>query len=117
MTPALRRYDGFVRLAYAALAAGLVWLAGRLVREADPFIAPGHSRPARLALTLGARNCSGPAKWHTRLHSTKSVRRLRQRDGVAPFRRRRERHDRGCNGGRFLLCGVSATGAQKEHDV
>ncbi len=40
MTPALRRYDGFVRLAYAALAGGLVWLGGRFVGEADP------SRPA-----------------------------------------------------------------------
>lgn len=44
--------NGFVRIAFAALSAVLVWLARRVARASDPFIASGHRGPARLILAV-----------------------------------------------------------------
>lgn len=52
MTPALRRYDGLRRIAWAVLSAGLCGLSGRAIRAGGAFIAAGYVGPAKAALSL-----------------------------------------------------------------
>jgi hypothetical protein len=50
----MRSDDGLRRIAFAASAAGLMWLAGRVVRASDPFIAIAQQKGLGSPLAMTA---------------------------------------------------------------